>query len=66
VTYRPGSAFGSNTPAPGGTYKGGVFAFGAGIRSPVYYFMLKLDAAWNTDFNHTSQPHWHFSIGPEF
>ena len=28
--------------------------------------MLKLDAAWNTDFTHTSQPYWHFSIGPEF
>lgn len=40
--------------------------FGVGVRSAVYFFILKLDTAWNTDLHGTSRPRWHFSIGPEF
>ncbi len=47
-------------------FKGLGFGFGTGIRTAVYFFILKFDAAWNTDFNRTSKPRWHFSIGPEF
>ncbi len=47
-------------------FKGGAFSYGAGIRTAVYFFILKVDAAWNTDFKSSSTPHWHFSIGPEF
>jgi Tol biopolymer transport system component len=54
---------------PGGTrepFNGLGFGFGGGIRTAVYFFILKLDAAWNTDFDRVSKPRWHFSIGPEF
>jgi outer membrane protein assembly factor BamA len=47
-------------------FKGLGFGFGGGIRTAVYFFILKLDAGWNTDFKNTSKPRWHFSIGPEF
>jgi Tol biopolymer transport system component len=40
--------------------------FGVGLRSAVYFFILKLDTAWHTDLQHVSKPRWHFSIGPEF
>ncbi len=40
--------------------------FGVGVRSAIYFLILKLDAAWNTDLRGASQPRWHFSIGPEF
>jgi Tol biopolymer transport system component len=40
--------------------------YGAGIRTALYFFIVKLDVAWHTDFVDTSQPRWHFSIGPEF
>jgi outer membrane protein assembly factor BamA len=40
--------------------------FGTGIRSSVLYMILKLDVAWNTDLRYASNPHWYFSIGPEF
>ncbi|HYM81305.1 MAG TPA: BamA/TamA family outer membrane protein [Candidatus Limnocylindria bacterium] len=40
--------------------------FGTGIRTAFYFFIVKLDAAWNTDFVGVSRPRWHFSIGPEF
>lgn len=40
--------------------------FGVGIRSAVYFFILKLDTAWHTDLQNVSRPRWHFSIGPEF
>ncbi len=40
--------------------------FGAGVRTAIYFIILKLDAGWNTDFAGASQPRWHFSIGPEF
>ncbi len=55
--------------APPGTedrFNGLGFGFGTGVRTAVYFFILKLDAAWNTDFKTTSTPRWHFSIGPEF
>jgi Tol biopolymer transport system component len=42
------------------------FGFGTGIRTAVYFFLLKLDVAWRTDLQDTSKPRWHFSIGPEF
>ena len=61
---------GDNDPAtprpPGGVFKGGAFSYGAGIRTAIYFFIVKVDAAWNTDFRTSSTPHWHFSIGPEF
>jgi hypothetical protein len=40
--------------------------YGTGIRTALYFFIVKLDVAWHTDFVDTSQPRWHFSIGPEF
>jgi len=43
-----------------------LFGFGAGVRSSVYFLVLKLDAGWRTDFRDVSAPRWHFSIGPEF
>ncbi len=42
------------------------FGFGVGIRSGLYFLILKLDTAWRTDFHDVSAPRWHFSIGPEF
>jgi outer membrane protein assembly factor BamA len=42
------------------------FSFGTGVRTAVYFFIVKLDAAWTSDFVSTSQPRWHFSVGPEF
>ena len=43
-----------------------MFGYGTGIRTALYFLILKLDVAWRTDFVHTSQPRYHFSIGPEF
>jgi len=40
--------------------------FGVGIRTSVFFAIVKMDAAWNTDGVGVSQPRWHFSIGPEF
>ena len=40
--------------------------FGVGVRTAVFFAILKLDTGWNTDFHGASQPRWHFSIGPEF
>ena len=40
--------------------------FGAGIRSLVFFMILKLDVAWASDLVNTSAPRWYFSIGPEF
>jgi len=42
------------------------FGFGAGIRTALYFMIVKVDAAWNTDWAGASQPRWHVSIGPEF
>lgn len=47
-------------------FNGLGFGFGGGIRTALYFFILKVDAAWNTDFRNVSRPRWHFSIGPEF
>ena len=44
----------------------GRLGFGAGIRSSIYFLILKLDVGWASDLHGTSQPRWHFSIGPEF
>ncbi|HEY3216235.1 MAG TPA: hypothetical protein VGK93_07045 [Candidatus Eisenbacteria bacterium] len=43
-----------------------MFGFGTGVRTAVYFFILKLDMAWATDLVETSEPRWHFTIGPEF
>lgn len=40
--------------------------FGTGIRTAVYFFIMKLDVGWNTNLEDVSRPRWHFSIGPEF
>ncbi|TMQ72026.1 MAG: hypothetical protein E6K81_08505 [Candidatus Eisenbacteria bacterium] len=52
--------------APDSAFRGGAFSYGTGIRTSVYFLIVKVDAAWNTDFHRSSPPHWHFSIGPEF
>ena len=40
--------------------------FGTGLRTYFYYMIMRLDVAWHTDMHFTSQPHWYFTIGPEF
>jgi Tol biopolymer transport system component len=40
--------------------------FGVGVRSALYFLIVKLDTAWKTDLHTVSAPRWHFSIGPEF
>jgi hypothetical protein len=40
--------------------------FGAGFRTAVYFFILRLDAGWHTDLQNVSKPRWHVSLGPEF
>ncbi len=40
--------------------------FGYGIRANVYFFLLKFDSAWRTDFNKVSSPVYYFSIGVDF
>ncbi len=40
--------------------------FGAGIRTALYFLILKVDAGWNTNLAGTSRPRWHVSVGPEF
>jgi Tol biopolymer transport system component len=42
------------------------FSFGGGVRSAIAFLIVKLDVAWKTNFHETSQPVWHFSLGPEF
>jgi Tol biopolymer transport system component len=41
-------------------------SFGFGVRSVLAFIIMKLDVAWRTDFRTTSQPIWHFTLGPEF
>jgi hypothetical protein len=43
-----------------------MMGFGTGIRTVLYFFILKLDVAWNTDWVDVSRPRWHVSLGPEF
>jgi len=52
--------------APGAPWRGAGFGFGGGVRSAMSFLILKVDVAWNTNFNRTSKPRWYFSIGPEF
>jgi hypothetical protein len=52
--------------APGAPWRGAGFGFGGGVRSAMSFFILKMDVAWNTNFDRTSKPRWYFSIGPEF
>jgi len=40
--------------------------FGTGLRTSFYYMIMRLDVAWHTDMQVVSQPHWYFTIGPEF
>jgi outer membrane protein assembly factor BamA len=42
------------------------FGFGAGLRTSVWFVILKTDVAWTTDFDVTSPPRWHVSLGPEW
>ncbi|UCE05279.1 MAG: hypothetical protein JSW07_16925, partial [bacterium] len=43
-----------------------ITGFGYGIRANVFIFLLKIDAAWRTDFNKVSKPRYLFSIGLDF
>ena len=45
---------------------GYAVGFGTGIRTSIFFVLLKLDTAWSTDFRGISRPRWHFSLGPEF
>jgi len=40
--------------------------FGFGMRTSVWFAILKLDVAWRTNLANVSSPKYHFSIGPEF
>lgn len=42
------------------------FSFGGGVRSVIAFLVVKVDVAWKTNFHETSQPVYHFSLGPEF
>lgn len=43
-----------------------ITGFGYGIRLNLYYFILKFDAAWRTDFDGVSSPMYYYSIGLDF
>lgn len=43
-----------------------VTGFGYGIRANLFFFLLKFDAAWRTDFNKVSSPIYLYSIGLDF
>lgn len=43
-----------------------VTGFGYGIRANVYLFLLRVDAAWRTDFDGVSKPIYYYSIGLDF
>jgi Tol biopolymer transport system component len=51
---------------PNGHFNGVTLGVGTGIRTAVYFLILKLDVAWNTDLVQVSRPRWYFSLGPEF
>ncbi len=44
----------------------GGASFGTGIRTGLYFVILKVDFAWRTDFDEVSGYRTHFSIGGEF
>lgn len=46
--------------------KSPIMSFGAGIRSYVWFALLKVDVGWRTDLRDTWRPRWHVSLGPEF
>ncbi len=41
-------------------------AYGIGVRSWVWFFILRWDVAWSTDMVDTSKPRYFFSIGAEY
>ena len=41
-------------------------AYGLGMRTWVWFFILRWDVAWSTDMVDTSRPLYYFSIGSEF
>lgn len=43
-----------------------VNGFGYGVRINVGFFLMRFDAAWQTDFSHTSSPRFYYSIGADF
>ncbi len=43
-----------------------LLSFGVGIRSYVWFALVKLDVGWRTDLRDTARPRWHLSLGPEF
>lgn len=40
--------------------------FGVGIRTALYFMILKVDTGWGTDLVGVSHPRWYVSLGPEF
>jgi Tol biopolymer transport system component len=42
------------------------FTFGFGARTVFFFLIGKVDVAWTTNFDASSSPRWHFSLGPEF
>ncbi len=43
-----------------------LLSFGCGIRSYVWFALVKLDVGWRTDLQSVARPRWHLSLGPEF
>lgn len=43
-----------------------ITGFGYGIRANVYFFLLRFDAAWRTDFDGVSKPIYYYSMGLDF
>jgi len=43
-----------------------VSGFGYGMRINLGFFLLRIDAAWRTDFLHVSSPRYYFSLGADF
>ncbi|MCC6348030.1 MAG: PD40 domain-containing protein [Candidatus Eisenbacteria bacterium] len=43
-----------------------LLSFGVGIRSFVWFALVKLDVGWRTDLHDVARPRWHLSLGPEF
>ena len=42
-----------------------LFDYGVGVRTYFFGILMKLDVAWRTDLQSTSEPVWQFSIGSE-
>ncbi|MFC1683220.1 BamA/TamA family outer membrane protein [Candidatus Zixiibacteriota bacterium] len=68
-----GSAWDNNRTFKGGTTEGGArlkdlkTGFGFGMRANLGIFVLRFDAAWNTDFAEVSpKPKTYYSLGAEF